>query len=660
MALAPRSRRSVFALLLAAAMVSAAPAHALRIVTWNLFQYPDYSLAGRQPNFRTVMSNIGADVLIAQELLSQAGRDSFLTNVLNVVEPGEWTATGFFSLQPTPIEGGAIFWKPAKVAVTFASLFATAGPRDVLFARVTPVGYVNLKGTFRIYSLHLKAGGPATADSSTRRLESTDIRNTLNAVPAGTNFLVGGDYNLYGAYEGAYIRLTESQSDNDGRCKDPVSMTGNWHVQPGYAAYYTQCPCATSCGSFSGGGMDDRFDLWLSSTNMQDGEGVDVVPAGAQIPYGNDGQHFNTDIDGGGFNDAVGVIIASALKASSDHLPVITTVQLAARVQAASRLDFGSVLIGATAQQSLGVANAAPVPADELDYSFGAPAGFTAPGGGFQAQAGVAANAHGIAMSTASVGSKSGTLTLTTDDPDSLAKSVLLTGKVLAHAVPSLDSAAIVTQDSLRFGTHPIGAFQDEGARLHNRGYGSLQARLSVTGATITGGDSRFSLVGGFSGALLAGTGQTVNVHFNDIGARPDSVYEATLTFATSDEPLPGAAAQPSLVLHLIARTGPSSTGVPGGTVPVALEFAAPRPNPMASATRFAFGLPRESAVTLEVLDLAGRRVAEVASGIYPAGTHELRWSAVDDSGARLAAGLYFARFRAAGRSFARRLIVLP
>src|SRR5262249_45833607 len=87
-------------------------------------------------------------------------------------------------------------------------------------------------------------------DSSTRRIEATSLRTQLNNVPAGTNFLVGGDTNIYGAYEGAYIRLTESQADNDGQGFDVLSMPGSWHSIAGYAANDTQSPCNTGC--FSG------------------------------------------------------------------------------------------------------------------------------------------------------------------------------------------------------------------------------------------------------------------------------------------------------------------------------------------------------------------------------------------------------------------------
>ncbi|TMQ60842.1 MAG: choice-of-anchor D domain-containing protein [Candidatus Eisenbacteria bacterium] len=632
------------AALLAALVICPPPAHALRVVTWNMFAYPDYNLAARQPYFRTVMANIGADVLVVQELNSDAGRDSFLTNVLNVVEPGQWASSAFFTLQSIPsVEGGAVFYN---------------GPRDVLLTRVTPVGYTNINATFRVYSMHLKAGGPATVDSTTRRLECTDIRNTLNLAPANTNFLIGGDTNFYGAYEGGYIRLTESQADNDGRGVDPLNMPGDWHVIPGYAPYYSQCPCNTSCGSFSGGGLDDRFDLFLSSTVMQNGEGVDVVPGG-YFAYGNDGNHFNTDVDGGGFNTAVGLTIATALKNASDHLPVVCTVQVASKIAAASQLDFGSVIVGATANQTLGVTDSAIPPADDLDYSFTAPAGFTVPAGSFSTLAGATTN-HSIGLGTGSTGVKTGTLAISTDAPDSLTKNVLLSGRVLAHAVASLDSSAIVVEDSLDFGNLETGGFRDSAVAVHDRGYGALQARLSVDGAVIAGGGGRFSIAGGFSPALVAGTGRRYTLHFDDTGAVKDTTYEATLTFTNSDEPLPGATAAASLVVHLVARPKLGSNVGVTPTPPSALRFYPPRPNPLSRETRFAFDLPQSAPVSLEVYDVHGRLITRVVSGEQTAGHHEARWDAAGPRGVRLPAGLYIARLVTPGLVESRRLVLLP
>lgn len=633
--------------------LAATPAAALRVVTWNLWQYPGSHLATRQPLFRTVIANLDPDVLIAQEIMSEAGVDSFLNNVLHVVQPGQWRDT---TLSIVATES-AIFYKPARVSLSFVSTLATAGPRDVLFARVTPVGYSHVSATFRVYSVHFKAG---QTDTAMRRFEGTDVRNNLNLAPAGTHFLVAGDFNFYGATEGGYLRLTESQPDNDGRCKDPLTLPGNWHTVPSYAPYYTQSPCATGCLSgSSGGGLDDRFDLLLSSLSMQDGQGVDLAAISPNYyAYGNDGQHYNDDVNGEGFNQVVPIAVANALKDASDHLPVVFEVQVAAKVVAASALSFGSAIVGGTAGQTLHVGNGAVAPADRLDYSLAPPAGFTAPAGPFQAIAAFPANAHALGMVTTTAGPKSGTLVMTTDDRDSLTKNVLLSGTVLNHARASLDSTAVVTQQVLDWGTHPPGSFTPLPFRVHNQGHGALQARLSLESAAIVSAGSRFSLTSAFTPSLLGGTGRTFQVQFDDAGATPDSTYEDTLALATADEPLPGATPQATLAVILRARVEAGSVGVP--ETPVTLAFHAPRPNPARGGATFAFDLPRPADVALEVFDLGGRRVAVIAAGGFGAGRHQMRWSARGDDGAPLGAGLYFARFRSSGLDQGRRLILLP
>jgi len=656
---------SLFGLALLALATAAVPAHALRVVTWNLLQYPAVSLSTRQPHFRTVMAAINADVVIAQELNTAAGRDSFLNNVLNVVQPGEWAATSWLSLSFN--EGGAVFYKPAKVTVTGLSAIATGGPRQVLVCLLKPVGYTATAASTRLYSVHFKAGGPATADSTERRTECTSLRATINLVPAGTNLLLGGDTNIYGAYEGAYIRLTESQLDNDGRFKDPLAMPGNWHTNSGYAIYHSQCPCATACpGGFSGGGMDDRFDLWLSSYSMQDGEGLDyredLTVANGAYPYtyGNDGTKYNSDINSGGTNGMVPIAVANALHDASDHLPVIITLQVPAQVVAGPSLAFGSVIVGAVANQSLAVSNGATAPADELTYTLTPPAGFTAPGGTLAANAGAAANNHAIGMSTATSGVKAGTLTVNSDDVDVPTHNVSLGGTVLDHAAASLDSSASLLASSVDFGDHEIGQFTNQPVRAHNLGYDALQARLSVNSANIVGGDGRFSIVGGFSPALLAGTGQTWSLQFNDVGATLDQVYTATLTLASTDEALPGATAAGDLVVSLRAKPLTGVTGVPGGDLPKALAFHAPRPNPLARSAVFAFDLPEAAPVSLAIYDLTGRRVASIVSGSLGPGRYQFPWNAVSEGGPRVSGGLYFARFTTPGMERVARLIVLP
>ncbi|MCC6348827.1 MAG: T9SS type A sorting domain-containing protein [Candidatus Eisenbacteria bacterium] len=646
---APAARLTL--LLAVALCLAPAPARALKVATWNLLDYQPTTIASRQDSYRIVMDGLDPDVLIVQEMNgSSASRDSFLNNVLNVVRPGQWTGAWL----QLGTEGGAIFWKPAKVNVQNITSVATGGPRPVLVGLVKPVGYLKNPGWFRIYSVHLKAGTatPSTSDSTTRRQECTSLRTTLNnqvTTVVGTNFMIGGDTNFYGSWEGGYQRLIEPQLDDDGRGYDVLDMPGTWN-NAAYIPYHTQSPRASL------GGMDDRFDLFLYSRSAYDGAGLDVLPS-TYLAYGNDGQHYNQDIDGGGFNNAVGLTIATALRVASDHVPAVFELQLPARVAAASQLAFGDVLVGASGVTlPLAVSNPGTVPAEALTYSLAAPAGFTAPAGPFSVAAGAPADVQVVGLDAATTGVRAGTLVMSTNAPDSLTRNVLLSGRVLAHASASLDSSAVVTSGSLDFGSHPAAGFADLGVRVHDQGWNALQAQLAVTAANVTGGDGRFSLPG-FAPATLGATGRTFAVHFDPAGAVADSTYEATLTFTTADEALPGAQPAAPLSVSLQARVLGSTNGVPGG---YALRLSPPRPNPTRSGAELDFELPREARVDAAIFDLSGRRVATLAAGPVGEGHHVLRWNARDDAGRGVPAGLYFVRFSTPGLTRVQRLALLP
>jgi hypothetical protein len=209
------------------------------------------------------------------------------------------------------------------------------------------------------------------------------------------------------------------------------------------------------------------------------------------------------------------------------------------------------------------------------------------------------------------------------------------------------------------FGAHLGGTFTDLSMRAHNFGFDPLQARLSINAANFAGGDGRFSIVGGFSPSLLSGTGQTYNIHFDDTGATLDQVYTGTLTLSSADEPLPGAAAQPDLVVTLRAKPTSTVTGVGPSDRPTTLAFYPPAPNPLQHEANFAFDLPNDAPVNLAIFDLGGRRIATLASGTLPAARYHMTWRAVSDAGTPVKAGLYFARFDTPGLHHTARLAVL-
>ncbi len=99
---------------------------------------------------------------------------------------------------------------------------------------------------------------------------------------------------------------------------------------------------------------------------------------------------------------------------------------------------------------------------------------------------------------------------------------------------------------------------------------------------------------------------------------------------------------------------GPNSQFERGLTATLAIE--GPRPNPGRGALDLAILLPGPGPATLEVFDVAGRRVAAREFGVLGAGRHRARIGA----GERLAPGMYVIRLTHGGRSVATRGVISP
>lgn len=667
----PRSRQSRSAratrLLLASvalafvsSSVAVEGARALRVVSYNLLNY-DNQFSARDPAFRTVLSGIGGiDVLTVQEIQDGTAVNRFYNNVLNVIEPGQWSIATFFD-DPSQSFNQGMYYRTAAVSVVEADTLGNS-PRDIAYYTIRPAGYTSSEAELTLFITHFKAGS-SSGDEGTRLNEAQLLRAFMNSRPDGSNMLVCGDFNMQESTESAYQQMTASQADNTGRVFDPVNTPGSWHDNFNFRFIHTQSTRTGLLDPNDGGatgGMDDRFDFILTTSPLSDGEGLDEL-SNTYSAYGQDGSHFNSAI-----SDAPtipeGQPVADALERASDHLPVFMDFQVPPVAGADASLNFGTVIVGATAEQTLNVSNEADAPADELDYTLIAVVGFTVPGGSFQAEAEAGPNAHTIGMVTTFAGNKAGSITVSSDDPDTPSLGVSASGTVLDHAVPSLASGSQVLADTVDFGSFEEGMFSDQSVDAHNFGFDALQALLNVHDAQIAGGGGRFSIVGGFSPSDVGGAPESYGLHFDDAGAATgdDTTYAATLTFSTRDQQgLPGALDADDLTVELRATVLGSQTGVgdPGSGGPSALR--ANVPNPFSGSTRIRFDLAEGGEVWLAVYDVRGRLVRTLADGSLAAGGHDMGWAGVTDGGSKAAPGVYFFVLKASGYTAARRMVKL-
>ncbi len=282
------------------------------VMTYNLLNYPGSDAQQRNPYFRTVIGENNPDILVVQEMESQSGVQLFLDSVLNYTNY-TYSAGTFID---NPGIDNAIFYKHSRFTFISNTPIHTGG-RDINEFKLQ---YASTGEEFRIYALHLKAGIDSV-NAAQRAAEVDSLRKFTDQLPAGTAFVVCGDFNIYGSDELAFQKLLQGDQQHPGYVIDPLNLTGYWHNNYSFAPYHTQSTRINNLGGGASGGLDDRFDMILISQGVNDPGGITYV-TNSYLTFGNDGQHFNDSINHLP-NSAVSPTVANALYYASDHLPVL-------------------------------------------------------------------------------------------------------------------------------------------------------------------------------------------------------------------------------------------------------------------------------------------------------------------------------------------------
>lgn len=441
-------RRLVASILVCSSCLFAtSSARAVRIMVYNTLRYPGSTIdPARKLAFQNIVSDIGPDMLIAVEIEDNIKAAFLFIDILEVLEPGEWTFSPFSTLGDLSV---VVYFKTAVFDDLLGAVNITGDPRDSRRWHYGLDGYTSNEATFYPIGMHFKAGSTPT-DAARRASTANNARNNSNTFFSPTDrWFYCGDLNLQDTTEAAYIALTGNQADNDGQAVDPLNPTlafQPWHNNVVFRFFHTQSTRTANLGDGGAtGGLDDRFDFILMSSQLMGTTGLSYIP-GSFREYGNDGLHFNLAINTAPTNADVGQALADDLHIASDHLPILMDLQIPAKVSAdQASLDFGTVIQGSTAELTLTVSNAAVLPdPEDLSYSFAAPAGFTAPSGSFTHTVGNPGNAHIISMDTGTLGMKSGTLVINSNDVDIPALNIAVSGDVVTAPLGDLNHNGVV------------------------------------------------------------------------------------------------------------------------------------------------------------------------------------------------------------------------
>ncbi len=293
----------------------------LKVMYYNILNFPDDGDPDRELAFRKINGYIQADVILVNELTSDAGGITLLNEALNVFGVNHFQKAAFSNCPDTD---NMLFYNSDKLAL-YSQHYINNWPRyiDEYVLYYKSAGLASGEDTifFYFYSAHLKANMGETA---VRLTEVNNFKARINSLSNAENIFFGGDMNIYTNAEPAYDALI-----NDGvyPLNDPLPA-GEWHNNYDLRQYHTQSTRLDNFGGGSTGGMDDRFDFILYSDDVATGvNGVKYIDNSC-FAFGNDGQHYNKALVDLPINPYLPDSIVQALYYMSDHLPVLCDIKV--------------------------------------------------------------------------------------------------------------------------------------------------------------------------------------------------------------------------------------------------------------------------------------------------------------------------------------------
>lgn len=300
----------------------------LTIVTYNLLNFPEGRddcgtntvVPNRADTLRKIISYAKPDIFVACEIQTEAGADSVLTRSLNAYGASNYASATYHDNSTGGDLQNQLYYNTDKLILKSQDYIVT-GIRDIdhyiLYANDPNLG-VYFDTTFiEVYMCHLKAGS-GSSEQGTRTQQTQLLMDFIAMRPSDHHHVVCGDLNVYTSNEQGYSQLVSGPFG----LQDPINSPGSWNNNGSFSGIHTQSTRTSlnlDCGSK--GGLDDRFDQILVSTNMISGSDSIEYLNNSYKTLGNDGNHFNSNLISG-TNSVYPDSLVNALYYMSDHLPV--------------------------------------------------------------------------------------------------------------------------------------------------------------------------------------------------------------------------------------------------------------------------------------------------------------------------------------------------
>lgn len=111
-------------------------------------------------------------------------------------------------------------------------------------------------------------------------------------------------------------------------------------------------------------------------------------------------------------------------------------------------------------------------------------------------------------------------------------------------------------------------------------------------------------------------------------------------------------------VIQSLVKTTEVDTMASEG-IPSRIQLHQNYPNPFNPRTAIRFSLPTAKEITLDILNIRGRRITRLVEGKLEKGRHTVHWGGDNSAGANVASGVYIYRLRTDENSLQRKMILL-
>lgn len=297
------------------------------VMSYNVLNFPTGNIEGREDTLRHIINHVEPDLFLIQELKNDSGLQLILNESFADLS-GNYEATTFVPQQSNPSNG----FKLQQAMIYNSDLFGLASEgfletdvRDLnkfkLFYKDVELDNGADTVFLYVFVVHLKSS-QGTSNVEARLAMAQTLSFHQQYLEDNASMIVAGDFNVYTSEEPAYQELLDPT--NRIVLKDPINTPGNWNsssFQP--KDVLTQSTRASSIfGDGAGGGLDDRFDFILLSSDMFQPWNTIVYEEESYYAMGNTGTCYNqsiTDCSGGEWADD----ILQSLYYMSDHLPIV-------------------------------------------------------------------------------------------------------------------------------------------------------------------------------------------------------------------------------------------------------------------------------------------------------------------------------------------------